>query len=167
MFGFSQLLTFVSFLALLCPALAARLYRMDFRPPAELHRDGGLLSKNPHGEGSVIDHVYARLGNNDPWVSTTNDRKLARQGATSPGNAYVYYINPSGLKPVDVEKEFQKAHEDNPHPGEGEFSIQGYIPWDHIDKWETYTRGKKTATTTREQFEQGHGSSSKARSFVA
>ncbi|OTA52913.1 ADP-ribosylation, partial [Hypoxylon sp. EC38] len=143
MFGFSRFIYFFSFLALLGPTIAANLYRMDFRPPAQVQREGGLLSKNPEGTGSVIDHVKNLLGNDDPWVSTTSDKKIARGGATSPGNAYVYYIDPTGLKPVDTLKAFQKINEPHPHPGEKEFSIHGFVPWDHIVKWDTYTRGKK------------------------
>ncbi|KAI1139330.1 ADP-ribosylation [Hypoxylon sp. FL0543] len=163
MFGHS-FIYFVSFLALLGSAVAANLYRMDFRPPTQVKEDGGLVAKDPDGTGSVIDHVKNILGNEDPWVSTTSDKKIARGGATSPGNAYVYYIDPTGLSPVDTVKAFQQAGEEHPHPGEKEFDIKGIIPWDHIVQWDTYTRGKKTATTTRQQFESGQGSSKKARS---
>ncbi|KAI1418737.1 ADP-ribosylation [Hypoxylon sp. FL1857] len=169
MFGHSFFIYFVSLLALLGPALAANLYRIDFRPPTQIHRYGGLVSRNPDGDGSVLDHVKATLGNDDPWVSTTSDKKIARGGAKSPGNAYVYYIDPTGLNPVDTVKAFQRAGEEHPHPGEKEFAIHGFIPWNHIIQWDTYTKGKKTGTTTRQQFEQGQGSSSgrSVRSFVA
>ncbi|KAI0839952.1 ADP-ribosylation [Hypoxylon sp. FL0890] len=168
MFGHS-FIYFVSFLALLSQALAVKLYRMDFRPPTQVHEDGGLVSRDPEGDGTVIDHVKATLGNKDPWVSTTSDKKLARGGAKSPGNAYVYYIDSTGLETVDTVKAFQEAGEEHPHPGEKEFAIKGSIPWDHIVEWETYTRGKKTGTTTREQFEADQGSSKgrSIRSFVA
>ncbi|KAI0895033.1 ADP-ribosylation [Annulohypoxylon nitens] len=170
MFSRSHFIYFISFLALLGPAVAANLYRMDFRPPTQVHQEGGLVSKDPDGDGSVLDHVRAVLGNDDPWVSTTSDKKLAREGARSPGNAYVYYIDPTGLNPVDTIKAFRDAGEEHPHPGEKEFSIHGSIPWSHIVKWDTYTRGKKTGTTTRQEFEQGQGSSAKGRlirSFIA
>jgi hypothetical protein len=176
MFGPSRLTHFVTFLALLGPSLAASLYRMDFRTPSEVHADGGLVSFNPHGTGSVVDHVLEKLGHDDPWVSTTSDKKFAAKGATSPGDVYVYKIDPKSpnkLTIKDVDKEFQKVHEKNPHPAEKEFCVQGEIPWANIISWETFNRGKSTGVTTREQFE-GKGSPSKStkshhkvRSFVA
>ncbi|KAF3066595.1 hypothetical protein GL218_09043 [Daldinia childiae] len=151
MFGRPYLTYFVSFLALLGPAAAAELYRVDFRPPVQVKNDGGLLSRNPDGDGSVIDHVKNLLGNDDPWVSTTTDYNFAK----------------SGLDPVDTIKAFQDAGEPHPHPAEKEFSIKGSVPWDHITKWDTFKRNKKTATTTREDFDRGQGGSAKARSFTA
>ncbi|KAH8587083.1 hypothetical protein B0O99DRAFT_694861 [Bisporella sp. PMI_857] len=65
MFGRSRSSYFVSFLALLGPAVAANLYRIDFRSPAEVQAAGGLVSRDPKGTGSVIDHVKATLGNRD------------------------------------------------------------------------------------------------------
>ncbi|KAI2778419.1 ADP-ribosylation [Daldinia loculata] len=170
MFGRSYFTCFVSLLALLGPAAAAELYRVDFRPPVQVKNDGGLVSRNPEGDGSVIDHVKNTLGNEDPWVSTTSNYNIAKGGAKSPGNVYVYYIDPSGLNAVDTIQAFKDAGEVHPHPGEAEFSVKGSIPWDHITKWDTFKRSKKTATTTREEFDQGHGGSVKARSirsFVA
>ncbi|OTB06240.1 hypothetical protein M426DRAFT_9730 [Hypoxylon sp. CI-4A] len=169
MFGPSQIFYFVSLLAFLGPAIAANLYRADFRPPVQVHQDGGLVSYNPEGTGTVIQHVRKELGNEDPWVSTTNDKSVARGGVKSPGNAYIYYIDPTGLKPVDTIKAFEKAGEEHPHPGEKEFSIKGSVPWDHIVKWDTYTRSKKTGTTTREEFEASQGAATKrsVQSFVA
>ncbi|KAI0405191.1 ADP-ribosylation [Xylaria palmicola] len=154
---------FVSFLALLGPGLAANLYRLDFRSPAEARAAGGLVSRNPHGTGSVIDHVKNTLGNDDPWVSTTSDKKLAKNGATSPGNVYIYYINPAGLHIVDTVKEFKKAKQVHPHPGEKEFAVYGYIPWTSIIQWDTYKRGKIIATTTREEYEKSLGGGSPPR----
>ncbi|KAI1652624.1 ADP-ribosylation [Daldinia decipiens] len=170
MFGRSYFTSFVSFLALLGPAATTELYRMDFRPPVQVKNDGGLLSRNPEGDGSVIDHVKNTLGDDDPWVSTTTDYNVAKGGATSPGNVYVYYIDPSGLDAVDTLIAFQEAGEPHPHPGEKEISIKSSVPWDHITKWDTFKRSKKTATTTREEFEQSQGGSAKGRSirsFVA
>ncbi|GAB0138076.1 hypothetical protein EsDP_00006322 [Epichloe bromicola] len=89
-------------------------------------------------------------------MSTTSDKKLARQGAKSPGDTYVYYINPSGLSVVDTIKEFEKEKQVHAHPGEKEFSVKGHIPWENIVKWETFRRGRKTATTTREDWEKIH-----------
>ncbi|KAH8892293.1 ADP-ribosylation [Thozetella sp. PMI_491] len=165
MFGRSYFTYFVSFLVLLGSAVAAELYRVDFRPPVQVKDDGGLLSRNPEGDGSVIDHVKNTLGNDDPWVSTTSDYSIAQGGATSPGNVYVYYIDPSGLNAVDTIQAFKDAGEEHPHPGEKEFSVKGSIPWDHIIKWDTFKRSKKVATTTREEFEQSQGGGSKARSI--
>ncbi|ROV98694.1 hypothetical protein VMCG_06774 [Cytospora schulzeri] len=153
MLGRSRFTYFVSFLALLGPAVAANLYRMDFRSPATVEAAGGLVSKDPDGTGSVIDHCKNTLGDKDPWVSTTSDKKLLTGSAKSPGNVYIYYINPSGLTIKSAEKEFAKAKEVNPHPAEKEFSVKGSVPWNNIVKWDTYTRGKKTTTTTREEFE--------------
>ncbi|KAI0119020.1 ADP-ribosylation [Daldinia grandis] len=167
MFGRSYLSYFVSFLALLGPAVAAELYRVDFRVPVQVHNDGGLLSHNPDGDGSVIEHVRNTLGNDDPWVSTTSDYNIAKGGAKSPGNVYVYYIDSSGLNAVDTIQAFQDAGEVHPHPGEAEFSVKGSVPWDHITKWDTFKRGKKTGTTTREEFEQSPGGSVKGRSARA
>lgn len=172
MFGRARFAYFVYFLVLLGYAAAAKLYRMDDRTPEEVQAAGGLVSWNPKGKGTVIQHVRKELGKQDPWVSTTSDKKLASKGATSPGNVYVYYINPSGLKPVDTIKEFQKKKEKHPHPAEKEFSVKGSIPWDKIASWDTFKRGKKIATTTREEFESGAGPADAAekrsiRSFVA
>jgi hypothetical protein len=141
---------------------------MDFRSPAELKADGGLVSRNPSGGGSVIDHVKNTLGDQDPWVSTTSDLQLAEAGATSPGNVYVYFINPQGLNIVDTIKAFQDANEEHPHPGEKEWAVKGSIPWENIVEWETFKRSKKIATTTREQYERGGGAKRRStRSFVA
>ncbi|KAK2601690.1 hypothetical protein QQS21_004765 [Conoideocrella luteorostrata] len=176
MFGRASFVYFLSFLALLGPALTAHLYRLDFRSPDEIYRAGGMLSWNPSGKGSVIDHVNKKLGDKDPWVSTTNDKKVIQRGATSPSSVNIYYIDPSSLDIVDTVKEFRKAKVDHPHPGEKEFAVKGYIPWKNIVKWETYVRGTKTATTTREEYEKSQkgGSSPKKsakrysiRSFVA
>ncbi|XXH01433.1 hypothetical protein Hte_007793 [Hypoxylon texense] len=169
MFVSPYLTYFVSFLALLGSAVAAELYRMDFRPPVQVKQDGGLVSYDPEGDGSVIDHVNNKLGNEDPWVSTTSDYNIAKGGATSPENVYVYYIDPSGLDAVDTIKAFEDAGEEHPHPGEKEVSIKGSVPWDHITKWDTFKRSKKTATTTREDFDnsQGSGTRRSIRSFTA
>ncbi|KAI0845880.1 ADP-ribosylation [Daldinia vernicosa] len=167
MFGRAYFKHFVSILALLGPAVAADLYRVDFRPPVQVKNDGGLLSRNPDGDGSVIDHVKNTLGNDDPWVSTTSDYNIAKGGAMSPGNVYVYYIDPSGLNAVDTIKAFQDAGEDHPHPGEKEVSIKGSVPWDHITQWDTFKRNKKTGTTTREDFDRGQGAKRSVRTFVA
>jgi hypothetical protein len=145
---------------------------MDFRTPAEIKAAGGIMSRDPDGDGSVIDHVKATLGDKDPWVSTTSDKKLAQQGAKSPGNVYVYYINPSGLKPVDTAREFKKANEEHPHAGEKEFAVKSSIPWNNIVQWDTFKMGKKTGTTTREAYDDNAGASSpkkgaKGRSFIA
>lgn len=88
MLGRSYLTYFVSSLAVLGPVLAAEVYRVDNRPPVEVQQDGGLLSYNPGGDGSVIDHVKNLLGPSDPWVSTTTDYNVAKGGATMPGNIY-------------------------------------------------------------------------------
>ncbi|RYP15325.1 hypothetical protein DL765_005781 [Monosporascus sp. GIB2] len=170
MFGPSYFTYFVSFLALLGSAVAAEVYRMDFRPPAQVKNDGGLNSRNPEGDGSVIDHVHNTLGNEDPWVSTTTDYNLAKAGAMSPGNVYVYYIDISGLEAVDTIQAFEEAGQEHPHPGEKEISVKSRVPWDHITKWDTFRRSKLVATTTREEFEQSQGGGSKRlsiRSFIA
>ncbi|KAK2603623.1 hypothetical protein QQS21_004204 [Conoideocrella luteorostrata] len=156
MFGLARLAYFVTILALLGTALAANLYRLDFRTPKEIHDAGGMVSREPNGKGSVIEHVKAILGDKDPWVSTTSDKKLAQKGAKSPGNAYVYYIYPSGLEIKDTIKEFKKAKQEHPHPAEKEFSVKSRIPWKNIEKWETYKRGKLIETTTREEYKKGH-----------
>lgn len=69
---------------------------MDFRSPEEIEADGGMLAMDPNGDGSAIDHVKELLGEHDPWVSTTTHKRVAVVGAKSPGNVYVYFINPSG-----------------------------------------------------------------------
>ncbi|KAI5928492.1 ADP-ribosylation [Camillea tinctor] len=169
MLGRSYFTYFVSFLALLGASVVAEVYRVDFRPPAQVHRDGGLLSRDPEGDGSVIDHVKNTLGDQDPWVSTTKDYNLAKGGATSPGNVYVYYIDLTGLDAVDTIQAFEEAGEEHPHPGEQEVSVKGSVPWDHIIKWDTFRRSKKTGTTTREEFEQSQGGAKvrSTRSFIA
>ncbi|KIM99755.1 hypothetical protein OIDMADRAFT_30157 [Oidiodendron maius Zn] len=146
MFGPSRLTHFVTFLALLGPSLAASLYRMDFRTPSEVHAAGGLMSYNPHGTGSVVDHVLNKLGHDDPWVSTTSDKKFAAKSATSPGNVYVYKIDPKSpyaLTIKDSAKEFAKIHQAHPHPAEAEFSVHGSVPWNNIISWETFNRDTK------------------------
>ncbi|KAI8623435.1 ADP-ribosylation [Xylariaceae sp. FL1651] len=167
MFARSYFTTFVSLLALLGPAAAAELYRADFRPPVQVKADGGLVSRNPQGTGSVIDHVKKLLGDDDPWVSTTTDYKVAKGGAKSPGEVYVYYIDPSGLDAVDTLKAFADAGEEHPHPGEKEIAIKGSVPWDHITKWDTYKRSKKTGTTTRADFDANGGASKRSIQFTA
>lgn len=81
MFRRSRFSYFISFLALLGPAVAANLYRIDFRGPETVYKAGGLVSQNPGGDGSVLAHVRNELGDEDPWVSTTSDKKLAQAGA--------------------------------------------------------------------------------------
>ena len=166
MLGRSYLTYFVSSLAVLGPVLAAEVYRVDNRPPVEVQQDGGLLSYNPGGDGSVIDHVKNLLGPDDPWVSTTTDYNVAKGGATMPGNIYIYYIDPSGLNAIDTLQAFAEAQEDHPHPGEKEIAVKDSVPWDHITKWDTYRRSKLTATTTREEFEQSQGGNAKRRSIT-
>jgi hypothetical protein len=133
---------------------------MDFRSPAEIQAAGGIMSHNPNGDGSVIDHVYKKLGNQDPWVSTTSDKKFAQAGAQSPGDVYVYYIEPSGLYIVDTAKAFIKANLEHPHPVEKEFSVKGSVPWNNIVQWDKYTMSKKAETTTREEYEKNAWGSS-------
>lgn len=77
MFGRSQIVHFAAFLALLSPALAT-VYRLDDRSPQTVKDAGGLVSWNPAGTGSVIQHVRKELGDQDPWVSTSTDKKLLR-----------------------------------------------------------------------------------------
>jgi hypothetical protein len=125
------------------------------------------MSYNPHGTGSVIEHARKLLGHDDPWVSTTSNRKFAAKSATGPGDVYVYTINPRApykLTIKDVAFEFQNIHEEEPHPGESEFSVHGYVPWKNIISWETFRRSHSTGVTTREQFEAGVGGSSSAKS---
>jgi hypothetical protein len=168
MFGRSRFTYFFSFLALLGPAVAANLYRVDTRSPADVKAAGGLVSKDPNGDGSVIDHVKNTLGDQDPWVSTTSDKQIAEGGATYPGEVYVYFINPSGLNAVDTIAEFQKEGQEHPHPGEKEWAVKGSIPWENIIEWETFKRSKLTGTTTREQYDRGGSSKGRSiRSFNA
>jgi hypothetical protein len=168
MFGRSRFTYFITFLLLLGPALAADkyVYRMDFRSPEDVERDGGLVARNPEGTGSVIDHVYNTLGDDDPWVSTTSSEKLARKGAQSPGKVYVYRINVSGLRLKDTRKEFEKAGEEHPKPGEKEYSVKEYIPWSNIDQWETFKGSKSRGITTKKEYynRDSEGSSSKGSS---
>jgi hypothetical protein len=77
MFGHSRIVYFAAFLALLAPALA-NVYRMDFRSPKEIQDDEGFVARDPDGDGSVIDHVKNKLGDDDPWVSTTTDYSVAK-----------------------------------------------------------------------------------------
>ncbi|RAL67553.1 hypothetical protein DID88_008308 [Monilinia fructigena] len=125
MFARSPIAFFLSFLVLLGCATAAKLFRMDARTPAEVRAAGGLVSWNPAGTGSVLDHGLAKLGKDDPWVSTTSSKALAKSGAKSAGAVYVYTIkskSPNKLEIVDLDKEFKKAGEENPHPGRKNFS---------------------------------------------
>ncbi|KAB8300175.1 hypothetical protein EYC80_000401 [Monilinia laxa] len=134
MFARSPITFFLSFLVLLGCATAAKLFRMDARTPAEVRAAGGLVSWNPAGTGSVLDHGLAKLGKDDPWVSTTNSKALVRSGAKSTGAVYVYTIgsqepkSPNKLEIVDLDKKFKDAGEENPHPGEKEFSVHKSIP---------------------------------------
>jgi hypothetical protein len=168
MFGRSLLVYFVSFLALLGTALAVpgTLYRMTPDPPATAKQNGGLIAHNPDGTGSVIDHAENTLGNDDPWVSSTEDLAFAQSGATYPGYAYVYYIDSSKLttEVVEVAAEFANAGRPNPHPAEKEWSIKREIPWNAIIKWDRFFRSKYKDTITREDFDNGKGGS-KARSI--
>ncbi|KAI1483863.1 ADP-ribosylation [Daldinia eschscholtzii] len=166
MLGHSFANYFISLLALLGFALAAEVYRKDDRAPAAVKRDGGLNSYNPHGDGSVIEHVKNTLGKDDPWVSTTTDYNIAKKGAQAPHDIYVYYIDTSGLDAVDTIQAFKDANEEHPHPGEKEIAVKGSIPWENIIQWDTVRRNKVVATTTRQEYDNQRGGR-KARSFAA
>jgi len=153
MFGSSRFTYLIFFLALLGPALSATYYRVDDRTPARVHEEGGLWSWNPQGTGSIVDHVYNRLGQEDPWVSTTSDKNFAKASAKSAGIVYIYKINPRGLDLVDTMEDFANQNEEHPHPGEMEFSVKGFIPWENIRGWDVYRRGKKIDSMTRQEFE--------------
>ena len=167
MFGRSQSTFFIFFLALLSPALADTVYRMTFVPPTQLKRDGGFVANDPDWTGSVIAHARNQLGNQDPYISTTTDYNFAKSAATYPGNAYVYYIDTTGLDLTDVDKAWQDAGEANEHPAEKEMSAKGHIPWNNIMKWDTFTRSKYTTTTTRTDFDAAHPKARFIRAFVA
>ncbi|KAH3916085.1 hypothetical protein HBH56_068630 [Parastagonospora nodorum] len=155
MFGRSQIVHFAALLALLSPALAT-VYRADSRSPQEILDDGGFKAWNPQGTGSVIDHVKNKLGDQDPWVSTTSSEDFAKSGATYPGNSYVYHISENGIKLVDTKKAFEEAGEVHPNPAEKEFSVKGEITWDSIIKWDVYNnKNKKISDQTRDDFEDG------------
>lgn len=143
---------------LLGPVAAAKLYRKDDRTPAEVKAAGGLMSWNPRGTWTVIQHAISGDDKEtmDPRVSTTTDQKLAASGATSPGEVYVYYINPTGLSIKSVAKEFKKAKKVDPHPGEKEYSVHGSVPWVNIISWDTYKMSRKVASTTREEYDAAH-----------
>jgi len=160
MFGRSRFTYFITFLALLGYAVAAKeyLYRMDFRSPEEIEADGGFVSWNPNGKATVLQHVKAESKDDDPWVSTTSSERVARGGARSPGYVYVYRINPSGLKLKDTRKEFEKAGEEHPKPGEKEYSVKGYIPWANVDQWEIFKGSKSQGIMTKKQYLEGSGS---------
>ncbi|KIM97088.1 hypothetical protein OIDMADRAFT_32123 [Oidiodendron maius Zn] len=149
MFGRSRFTQFATFLALLGPALAASLYRYDTRAPEEVRALGGIMSRNPDGAGTVLQHVTA-VHDDDPWVSTTSSKALAKCGAKCPGTVYIYKIDPTGLNYVNTVK---TLGDDHPHPGEKEFSINGMVPWNNIIQVDTYQNGKKIKTTTREEFD--------------
>ena len=168
MFGRSRFTQFITFLALLGPTLAASLYRYDTRSPEEVRAAGGIQSWNPDGAGTLLQHVTAPH-EDDPWVSTTSDKALAKCGAKCPGTVYVYKIDPKGLKPVDTVK---KLGDDHPHPGEKEFSINGMVPWSNIISVDEYKNGKRISTKTRAELETppaspGHKRSIRGRSFTA
>ncbi|KAH7087398.1 hypothetical protein FB567DRAFT_442078 [Paraphoma chrysanthemicola] len=154
MFGHSRIVQFAAFLALAAPALA-EVYRMDFRSPGQIQEDEGFVARNPDGEGSVLEHVKNTLGDDDPWVSTTTDYSVAKGGALSPSEVYVYYISENGVKFVDTIKAFKDAGEPHPKPGEKEWSVKGKIDWDSIIKWDVIVRGTVKRTVTRDDFEDG------------
>ncbi|KAF2675746.1 ADP-ribosylation [Lentithecium fluviatile CBS 122367] len=163
MFGHSRIVYFAAFLALLAPALAD-VYRMDFRSPAEIQDDEGFVARDPDGDGSVIEHVKNKLGDDDPWISTTTDYSVAKGGALSPSEVYVYYISENGIKFVDTIQAFKDAGEEHPSPGEKEWSVRGKIDWDSIIKWDVIKRGKVIKTVTRDDFEDGEEDDDKKRS---
>lgn len=150
LFSRSRFTQFATFLALLGPALAASLYRYDTRSPEEVRALGGIQSWNPAGSATILDHVTRIDSTNDPWVSTTSDKALAKCGTRCPGTVYVYKIDPSGLKPVDTVKKLGGTH---PHPAEKEFSINGMVPWANIKEVTEYNRGKKVSTKSRADFD--------------
>ena len=113
------------------------------------------MSWNPAGTGSVIQHVRKELGDQDPWVSTSTDKKLLRKGATSITDIFLYEISEDGLDLVDTKEAFKEAGEEHPHPGEEEFSVKGKIPWENIKKWTVYKRSKKQSDQTRKDFDDG------------
>ncbi|KAH6642890.1 hypothetical protein C7974DRAFT_112472 [Boeremia exigua] len=154
MFGPSQFVHFAAFLALLSPALA-NVYRVDDRSPQQIRDAGGFVARNPAGTGTVIQHVRKELGDQDPWVSTTNSKEYAKDSAKSNLDAYLYYISENGISLVDTKKAFEDAKEDHPHLGEYEYSVKGQIDWDSIIKWDHYVRGKIVDGQTRDDFEDG------------
>lgn len=174
MFGQSKAVYFTAFLALLAPALAD-VYRVDDRSPEKILEDKGFKARNPDGDGSVIEHVQKKLGDDDPWVSTTSDYEYAKgkdritnpifrrsliiplsfaASVKSNLDAYIYYISSNGIKLVETKKEFEDAKIEHPHPGEFEFSVKGEIEWDSIIKWEHWVRGELKETVTRDDFEE-------------
>lgn len=184
MFGHSRIVYFAAFLTLLAPALAD-VYRMDSRSPAEIQENDGFVARNPDGDGSVLQHVRNKLGDNDPWISTTTDYKVAKGkdrsinpylrrsliiplssagGALSPSEVYVYYISENGIRFVDTIKAFKDAGEEHPSPAEKEWSVKGKIDWDSIIKWDVIKRGKVIKTVTRDDFEDGDEDDDKKRS---
>lgn len=167
MFGSSPFTCFIFFLALLSPALADTYYRMTYVALTTLKRDGGFEANNPKGTGTVIEHAKNLLGNDDPYISTSTDYSFLRRSATYPGNSYVYHIDTTGLDLTEVEQEFQDLGEPNPHPAEKEWSAKGYIPWNNIIKWDTFTFSKYKYTTTREEFDASHSKARFIRTFVA
>ncbi|PVI04206.1 ADP-ribosylation [Periconia macrospinosa] len=163
MLGPSRFIYVASFI-LLGPALAANLFRMTFIPPVQIKAAGGFVANNPDGTGSVTEHARNTLGNEDPWISTTSSKKFAQSGATSPSDAYVYEIIPRGPgngEIKDVQKEFDKIGEENPHPEEKEFSIKGHIPWGNIVGWEKWTRSKYAKTVNRQDYDADPAGNSK------
>lgn len=157
MFGHARLVSLVSFLALLGPALSANLYRMTFDSPQDAQKNGGLIAKDPSGDATVIDHVLAKPGIRDPWISTSSSKKFCASGAKSPGslNCYVYTIDPKAnpLTIKDAKKEFEKIGREYPNPAEKEFSVHAKIPWTSIIEWDVYRGGKKQETVKRVDFE--------------
>ncbi|KAL8366409.1 hypothetical protein RB595_004943 [Gaeumannomyces hyphopodioides] len=157
MFGHARLVALTSFLALIGPALSANLYRMTFDSPENAKRDGGLIAKVPNGDATVIEHVQAKPGIKDPWISTSSSKKFCASGAKSPGglNCYVYTIDPkaNSLTIKDAKKAFEDAKMEYPNPAEKEFSVKNKIPWTSIIEWDIYRGGKKQETVTRADFE--------------
>jgi hypothetical protein len=96
MFGHSRIVSFTALLALLSPALAT-VYRADSRSPQEIKDAGGFKAWNPAGTGSVIDHANNKLGDQDPWISTTTDKGFAKgknrsENPISETFAYTYFF---------------------------------------------------------------------------
>jgi hypothetical protein len=154
----SSLTRFASFMALLGPALAgSKLYRMHSKGPAVIKEAGGIVAHNPEGTGTIIEHVLHPDEQQDPWVSASSSQSfIVKAAKQSNYDNYVYTFDartPYKLKIADTDKEFKNAKLEHPHPGESEYAVHGYIPWDSIISWEVYNRGKLVEKGIREDLD--------------
>jgi hypothetical protein len=135
-------------------AVPQTLYRADTRSPAVIKRAGGFTSRasdRKHApEGDIFTHVQSGTNRFDGFVSTSCELGVAR-GIVK--NGWVYYIDTTGGKFIDVAEEYRKKGKTYGHASEKECASEGNIPWSAIIKWEEMKDRRAISSQTRQDFD--------------